>query len=393
MALQLLETEPYEDLLLYFSRVILQADTEDELLWRVARECIGKLGFADCVLYELSEGYLIQKAAVGPKASGQYTIQNPVRIPLGQGITGAVAASGKPEIVGDTAADPRYIVDDMPRLSEICVPICMDSAVYGVIDCEFPEKDYFNGQHLRILTAIANFCAVKIKNIRTQQELMQEQSRLVQLRQEMVELKLRSISTQLNPHFVFNALNAIQYFITTGNKKLSMEYLSLFSRLIRFYLKHLDRETVELAEEIQMLHCYLRLQKLRYDNRFDYEIHMNGSTACKGAVIPVFILQTLFENTIETSLPQQKEPYRLHIQFTTSGKWVTVEVTYCCNFNLGHHLKYRPEYRERLMRWQDQVRLLNRVKNYGIKKSIKAAMPSDRKTNFSTICLQLPNLS
>ena len=80
--------------------------------------------------------------------------------------------------------------------------------------------------------------------------------------EEMVQLKLKAFRSQMNPHFIFNALNSIQYFITSENKKSAVIYLSVFSKLIRFYIKHIEKETVNLADELAMLNGYLRLQKL-----------------------------------------------------------------------------------------------------------------------------------
>src|SRR5690606_30208807 len=108
----------------------------------------------------------------------------------------------------------------------------------------------------------------------------------------ITQLQLKAFSAQMNPHFVFNTLNAIQYFITSGNKRASLYYLSIFSKLIRFYLKHIDSETVLLREERDMLNSYLALQKLRYNNKFDYRILNSGTSEYPEARIPSFILQT-----------------------------------------------------------------------------------------------------
>ncbi len=118
------------------------------------------------------------------------TIYNPVEITVGQGITWNVAKTGKPELIPDTSQDPRYIVDDDSRLSEICVPIVHEDILYGVIDCEHPSKNFFSKRHLKMLSAIASVCAIKIQSVRANKELMEKQSKLIQVREEMLELKL-----------------------------------------------------------------------------------------------------------------------------------------------------------------------------------------------------------
>ncbi|HKL90917.1 MAG TPA: histidine kinase, partial [Allomuricauda sp.] len=239
-------------------------ENEEDILWDVAKNCISKLDFVDCVIYLVddNQSILVQKAAYGPKSPKDRTIYNPVEITIGEGITGSVAKTGKPELVMDTSQDSRYIIDDDTRLSEICVPIAYEEQLYGVIDCEHPEKGFFTERHLKMLLAIASICAIKVKSVRANSALLEKQHKLFQLKEEMLELKLKTLNSQLNPHFVFNSLNAIQYFITTQNTKFALDYFSTFSRLVRFYLKQLGKDTVSLYNEIDMLHWYLKLQKL-----------------------------------------------------------------------------------------------------------------------------------
>ncbi|MEM6964875.1 MAG: histidine kinase, partial [Bacteroidota bacterium] len=88
---------------------------------------------------------------------------------------------------------------------------------------------------------------------------------------QMNEWTNQALKTQMNPHFVFNALNAIQYFILSDDKKSAVKYLSIFSKLLRYHLKYYEAETVALGEELQMLEWYLQLQKLRYEGLFNYQ--------------------------------------------------------------------------------------------------------------------------
>ncbi|WP_411030752.1 histidine kinase [Spongiimicrobium sp. 3-5] len=382
----------FEEVLIYFSKSILNKKDEDSLLWDLVKNCIAKLGFVDCVVYLLDDEkeFLIQKAAFGTKNPESYKIVNPMKIPIGEGITGYVAQNGKSEIVKDTSKDRRYLVDDENRLSEIAVPIATDSVVYGVIDCEHPEKDFFTHQHLRILSAIASLCSIKLENIRADRLLKDEQENLLRIKQEAIALKLKAFRSQMNPHFVFNALNAIQYFITTGNKKSALDYFSIFSKLIRFYLKHLEKDTVFLKDEVAMLQGYLKLQKLRYNHRFDYQIHFNEKAAQSGARIPAFVLQTLFENIIEHAIYHQPKNHLIKAFFEVNDCNVRVDIAYNYGSTIKKNAMYLPEYRERIVQWQHQIRLLNKAKNYGITKKVTFGKHPDK--NDGTISLNLPNL-
>ncbi len=147
--------------------------TKEDILWEVTRRCIAVLGLVDCVIYLLDEsrGVLLQTAAYGPKSPRGHEIVSPIEVPLGQGIVGSVAVTGQPEIITDTTKDPRYIVDDAPRLSEITVPIVANGRVIGVIDSEHPERGFFTQEHLAVLVSIASLTANKLVRARAESEL------------------------------------------------------------------------------------------------------------------------------------------------------------------------------------------------------------------------------
>jgi PAS domain S-box-containing protein len=123
------------------------------------------LGTNDCVIYKLNNEtkLLEQIAAFGEKVKEQQ-ICNKLKIPIGQGIVGHVAKTGKAEIVSDTSKDNRYILDDKKRLSEITVPIISNNVVIGIIDSEHQSKNYFKEKHLITLTNIARIISMQLNN-------------------------------------------------------------------------------------------------------------------------------------------------------------------------------------------------------------------------------------
>jgi len=150
-----------------FALKLLEIPSEKELLWYVAREVVGRMGFVDCVIYliDAENQRLRQVAAIGAKNPRDDQIVNALEIPLGEGITGQVAQSGTPLVIGDLRADSRYIPDMEPALSEICVPLIIDGDVVGVIDCEDPRANRFGDRHLEILNTIAAMTSAKLKLI------------------------------------------------------------------------------------------------------------------------------------------------------------------------------------------------------------------------------------
>lgn len=152
----------------FFSTSLSTKESIEEVLWSITKDVIHRFGFVDCVIYTYDEDRLelVQQAAYGSKNPSRENIYNKIKLDLGEGIVGSVAASKKAEIIHDTSDDPRYIVDDVSRLSEICVPILINGELFGVIDSEHPEKAFFTEKHLHLLHIIAALCGQRIKELR-----------------------------------------------------------------------------------------------------------------------------------------------------------------------------------------------------------------------------------
>ena len=153
----------------YFSTTLQSKISVEEVIWEITKNIIYRFGFCDCVIYvfDSDRQVLIQKAAFGIKNPTDNIIYNQLEIPVGKGIVGYVAKTKKPLIVNDTLKDHRYIIDDEKRRSEIAVPILIGDTLFGVIDSEHPDPDFFNETHLHLLTITASLCGQRIKDLRT----------------------------------------------------------------------------------------------------------------------------------------------------------------------------------------------------------------------------------
>ncbi len=151
----------------YFATSLFDKRKEDDVLWDIVRNAIGKLDLEDCVIYMLDKerNVLVQKAAYGNKDKGTRKVLSPIEIPLGEGIVGAVATSGRWECISDVSQDTRYVLDDMQRQSELAVPILYEGIVLGVLDSENSEKGFFQKQHIFIFQLIAKLTATKLKQL------------------------------------------------------------------------------------------------------------------------------------------------------------------------------------------------------------------------------------
>ncbi len=306
-----------EQVVNYFASSISQKDSIDELLWDVARNCIARLGFEDCVIYLADEErqVLVQKAAWGHKTTSENNIVNPIEIPVGTGIVGTVAETGKGEIVADTSKDTRYLVDDEVRLSEITVPIIENGKVIGVIDSEHPQKGFYTDRHLQILLTIASLCADKMDKIRAGQLTREKEIELLKLQKDLATSQLTTLRAQMNPHFIFNALNSIQQYILQGNVDEANRYLSRFSKLQREILNNSSQQFITLEKEIAILTLYLQLEELRFGHTFAYQVITGSNIDTAEIRIPTMILQPFIENAIWHGLMTKNGEKKLTIDF------------------------------------------------------------------------------
>lgn len=123
----------------------------------------------------------------------------------------------------------------------------------------------------------------------------------------LLVLEHQTLNASMNRHFVFNALNSIQYYINKENKTLASKYLGSFAKLIRKNLDSSFSTFVPLSEEIERLELYLELEHMRLENKFDYRIDIEGDIDIESIEIPPMMLQPYIENSIwHGILPMQK---------------------------------------------------------------------------------------
>jgi len=114
----------------------------------------------------------------------------------------------------------------------------------------------------------------------------------------MAEYKLMALRSVMNPHFLFNSLNSIQYFIAKNEREQALNYLSLFSKLIRSILDSSIDNSHSLVEEISILRFYTDLETLRFENKFKTIFEIDEEIDQDSIEIPSLILQPYVENAI-----------------------------------------------------------------------------------------------
>jgi two-component sensor histidine kinase len=148
----------------------------------------------------------------------------------------------------------------------------------------------------------------------TQIELNETRKRL-EIEKQYRASELKALRSQMNPHFVFNALNSIQEYIMLNEKKLAGKYLGKFADLMRIYLHHSQLKSVTIQEEIEALQLYLDLEKLRFEESLVYEIDVNPAIDIYSISIPTLLVQPYVENAIKHGLLHKKHEQKLSVYF------------------------------------------------------------------------------
>ncbi len=149
--------------------------------------------------------------------------------------------------------------------------------------------------------------------------------RLLQIQKQLL-LEQRLLRSQMNPHFIFNALASIQGFMFKKDTLKAGKYLSNFSKLIRNILEGSREDVITLEKEISTITNYLELQKLRYGDKFDYKIDIDKDLDTEEIQIPPMLVQPFIENAIEHGIKNKEGSGIIDVKFSRKDDRVVFEV-------------------------------------------------------------------
>ncbi|MBT8255612.1 MAG: histidine kinase [Bacteroidia bacterium] len=141
-------------------------------------------------------------------------------------------------------------------------------------------------------------------------------------------LALKSLRTQMNPHFIFNALNSVNSFIASNDERAANKYLSEFSQLMRSVLENSDEDFIPLSKEIELLRLYVKLEHFRFRDKFDYKVTVDEALNVDDFVIPPMLLQPYVENAVWHGLRYKEKKGLLEIDFAQrDSETVVITIT------------------------------------------------------------------
>jgi ligand-binding sensor domain-containing protein len=167
-------------------------------------------------------------------------------------------------------------------------------------------------------SALIWFIRMRISRIKKQNE---ERTRLLVRNS---ELHLRSLQNQMNPHFIFNTINAIQGFIVKKDIDESLKYIGKLSGIIRTNLENAAEEYINLAIETEFLNKYVEIELMRFRNKVSIEIINNVGD--NDIMLPPMLIQPLIENAIEHGVRNKNEPGIIKVEFNRNDDILSVNI-------------------------------------------------------------------
>lgn len=142
------------------------------------------------------------------------------------------------------------------------------------------------------------------------------------LKRQLAEMENTALRAQMNPHFLFNSLNSVNYYIQNNEPQKASQYLKKFSKLVRMILNNSRKDTVTLEDELEALKIYLELEALRFSHHFTYEIEVSANVVMSDIVVPPLLIQPYVENAIWHGIMQKESGGMVKIRiFENKGNY------------------------------------------------------------------------
>jgi len=181
---------------------------------------------------------------------------------------------------------------------------------------------FFALSAIAVLSVLFAFYQNRIRKEREKRANLQ-----LQFQSRLMELESQSLNSSMNRHFIFNALNSIQYYINMQDRKSANKYLTSFAKLIRKNLDSSQENQTSLKDEIERLELYLSLEQMRFQGKFEYEINIDPDVDEEAISIPSMMLQPFLENSIWHGILPSKKVGQIKLDITSHKNHITIEIT------------------------------------------------------------------
>lgn len=203
-----------------------------------------------------------------------------------------------------------------PSYKTLSGPLSVDITIHP----QFYKTWWFNTTLLLGLPSLLGFSIVRgVRRSRIRERQQRE------LKQKIAETELKALKAQMKPHFIFNTLNAIQYFIIKNDTESAERYLNTFARLLRNVLENSDLTVIPLLSEVNTMKHYLELEKLRYKERLQYSIEVDPNIP-SNVMIPPMLVQPYLENAIVHGIAPVEKGGKVTLNFKEQKGYIVVTI-------------------------------------------------------------------
>ena len=204
-------------------------------------------------------------------------------------------------------ADARLVAETEIRIKEL-------ENEKALKDDLIRRKNIFNYWLIGSVAVLAVLIAIVVYTLR-------------KLRVKNKKIALQSLRREMNPHFIFNSLNSINQFIANNNELAANQYLSKFSTLMRRVMENSTNDFVLLSKETELLQHYLELEKSRFPDKFDFDIHIEDALLAEEELyVPGMLVQPHLENAIWHGLRYSEEKGLLSLHFVKKGDSIQITI-------------------------------------------------------------------
>lgn len=226
--------------------------------------------------------------------------------------------------------------------------------------------------------------------------IKRQEAAKTEINKRIAELELKALRSQMNPHFMFNSLNSIKDYILHSEPERAAEYLSDFAHLIRMILQNSREKSISLKEELETLKLYIDLERLRFDQAFDFHCVIDDGVYLDEINIPPMLLQPYIENAIWHGLMHKKEHGNLTLHFMKNSSGIECVID---DDGIGRtrarELKSLSATRYKSMGMgitKDRIEIMNRMDSLGITVDVHDKVDPDGAPAGTRVVLNIPGI-
>ncbi|HPX79481.1 MAG TPA: tetratricopeptide repeat protein [Bacteroidales bacterium] len=236
-----------------------------------------------------------------------------------------------------------------------------------------------------------------VKNKKEKEKALLQQT-AADLNRQLMEMHMKALNFQLNPHFIFNCVHSVEYLLKESKTEESMVCLRKFSNLTRLMLESMSKQDIPLEQELEIVTAYMDLELTRSINSFTYAIDLDPTIDLQTTMVPPLILQPFIENSIKHGFVNAGELYEIRLYLKIDNKMLLCDIT---DNGIGYTtsrngIKKASGYKKEslgLKLTEDRLRVINQMKLSQASFTIQDLQTEENKLSGTRVLLSLPYIS